>query len=80
MTDLPPEPAPPTERLDPAGPPTMPRWVKVSLIVVAALLLLFLVLKLTGLAGQHGPGRHGADPEAQTATSPLASLDATPPA
>jgi hypothetical protein len=41
----------------PAG--GMPRWVKVSLIVVLALALLFLVGKLTGLGGEHGPGRHG---------------------
>jgi len=39
-------------------PPRMPRWVKISLIVVAILVLLFLVLKLTGIGGQHGPGRH----------------------
>jgi hypothetical protein len=36
----------------------MPRWVKVSLIVVAGLVVLFVALKLSGLAGEHGPGRH----------------------
>lgn len=36
----------------------MPRWVKVSLAVVAALLLLAVVVALTGLGGDHGPGRH----------------------
>ena len=39
-------------------PPRMPRWVKVSAIVVGVLILLFLVLQLTGIGGQHGPGRH----------------------
>lgn len=34
----------------------MPRWVKVSAIVVAALLVLMVVLMLVG--GDHGPGRH----------------------
>lgn len=42
-------------------PPGMPRWVKVTAIVVGVLILLFLVLQLTGLAGQHGPGRHFSD-------------------
>ena len=34
----------------------MPRWVKVSAIVVAALVVLMVVLMLVG--GDHGPGRH----------------------
>lgn len=36
----------------------MPRWVKVSLIIVAGLVVVFLILKLTGAGGSHGPGRH----------------------
>ena len=36
----------------------MPRWVKISAIVVGVLLAVFLVLQLTGIAGDHGPGRH----------------------
>jgi cytochrome b561 len=39
-------------------PPGMPRWVKIAAIVVGVLLLAFLVLQLTGMAGEHGPGRH----------------------
>ena len=39
-------------------PPRMPRWVKVSAIAVGALVLLFLALQLSGIAGEHGPGRH----------------------
>lgn len=42
------------------APPGMPRWLKVSLMVVAALVLLFVILQLTGVGGQHGPGRHQA--------------------
>ena len=34
----------------------MPRWVKVSAIVVVALVVLMVVLMLVG--GDHGPGRH----------------------
>ncbi|MGH2681788.1 MAG: hypothetical protein ACRDIX_00985 [Actinomycetota bacterium] len=38
----------------------MPRWVKVSLIIVAVLVVLVVILALTGvLPGQHGPGQHG---------------------
>ena len=37
----------------------MPRWVKVSLLVVAGLVLLFVILNLAGVApSDHGPRRH----------------------
>ena len=36
-----------------------PRWVKVSLLVVGALVLVFVLANITGVAGDHGPGRHG---------------------
>jgi hypothetical protein len=36
----------------------MPRWVKVAAITVGLLVLLFVVLQLTGVGGEHGPGRH----------------------
>ena len=40
-------------------PPGVPHWVKVSGIVVGALVLLVAVLAITGvLGGQHRPGRH----------------------
>jgi hypothetical protein len=35
-----------------------PRWVKVSGIIALVLVVLFVILKLTGLGGEHGPGRH----------------------
>lgn len=53
MTDLRPTP-------DAGAPPGMPRWVKVAAVVVGLLLLLVLVLQLTGVAGEHGPGMHGS--------------------
>jgi|GEM_PF-3271085 len=37
--------------------PGMPSWVKVSLIIVASLILLFVILHLTGVMKvSHGPG------------------------
>lgn len=49
---------------------SMPRWVKISLIIVAVLMLLFIVLKVTGLGGEHGPGRHlGTGPTVSTSTT-----------
>jgi hypothetical protein len=39
------------------GPPGVPRWVKVSGIVVAILVLALVAVMLIG--GDHGPGRHG---------------------
>ncbi|MFI7705065.1 hypothetical protein [Nonomuraea sp. NPDC049480] len=43
---------------DRGSPPRMPRWVKAAVIVVGVLLLLFAVMRITGLGGEHGPGRH----------------------
>jgi len=37
---------------------TTPRWVKVFGAVVLAVLVAFVVLQLTGVAGEHGPRRH----------------------
>lgn len=45
----------PDDRPAPTG---MPRWVKVLGGVILALVLVFVVLKLTGIGGDHGPGRH----------------------
>ena len=61
MAELPPD-SDARDEIEPtpaAGPaPGMPRWVKVSLLIVVALIALFVALRLTGLGGQHGPGRH----------------------
>lgn len=54
-------------------PPGMPRWVKVTVAVVGILLILFVVLKLSGLAGAHGPGRHLGLDTAWQATGQRAS-------
>jgi hypothetical protein len=43
-------------------PPSTPRWVKVSGIIVGVPVLVFVILRLTGVgpgAGGHGPGTHG---------------------
>lgn len=48
----------PETQTDRLSPPGMPRWVKVTSIAIGILLLLFLILQLSGVAGQHGPGRH----------------------
>jgi hypothetical protein len=39
-------------------PPGTPRWVKIFAIIAIVLILLFVILKLTGIGGNHGPGRH----------------------
>lgn len=49
------DPSPPPE----ASPPGAPRWLKLSGIIVAALVVVIVILAVTGvLGGQHGPGRH----------------------
>jgi hypothetical protein len=45
----------PENRPTATTPPGMPRWVKVSGIIVVALILIFAVLHLSGA---HGPGSH----------------------
>lgn len=40
------------------SPPPMPRWVKVSGIIVAVLVLLVVIVMLIPGGGGHGPGRH----------------------
>jgi hypothetical protein len=42
---------------DPASPPRMPRWVKLSLIL-AAVLVLAVVIAMLIAGGGHGPSRH----------------------
>lgn len=45
----------------PGGSPAsagVPRWVKVSLAVGAAVLVLVVLAMLFGIGGEHGPGRH----------------------
>ncbi|WP_032998319.1 hypothetical protein [Rhizobium leguminosarum] len=38
--------------------PGMPRWVKISGAVLTMAILLAAVLMVSGIGGQHGPGRH----------------------
>ena len=38
--------------------PRRPLWVKLSLLLVIALVLAFVGLSLARLGGDHGPGRH----------------------
>ena len=61
MTDLPHDlhPGTSTDTTETTSPGGMPRWVRVFLLVGLALVLLFVVGKLTGVGGDHGPGRHG---------------------
>lgn len=46
------------ERPNNDQPPRMPRWVKLAGAIAIILVLLFVILKLTGIGGEHGPGRH----------------------
>lgn len=38
--------------------PGAPRWAKVFGIIALVLVLLFIIVKFTGVGGPHGPGRH----------------------
>jgi hypothetical protein len=48
--------ADPTPPISSGTPPKMPRWVKVSGIVLIVLALLIGIMLISG--GEHGPGRH----------------------
>jgi hypothetical protein len=49
----------PNESRDPDREVGMPRWLKVSGVVIAVVLVLLVVLMLTGVLGEHGPGQFG---------------------
>lgn len=51
---------------DRESPPRMPRWVKIPAIIIGILIVLFVVAMVTGLGGDHGPGRHEPGQNQQT--------------
>ena len=57
------------ETPDPNATYRTPRWVKVFGIIVIALVLLVAVMLVTGIGGEHGPGRH-----APSGDTPAASV------
>ena len=42
-----------------AQPPGMPRWVKITLLVVGLLVLILIATAVFAAGGSHGPGMHG---------------------
>lgn len=52
-----------------------PLWVKVFGVIAIILALLFAILKIAGIGGQHGPGRHFSTDEAGGDTSPVGSSE-----
>ena len=61
---------------DPPPYPGMPRWLKVSGIIIIVLVLLGVVIILAGVGGQHGPARHipsgdGGDTSASNGAGPI---------
>ena len=62
-----------------AQPPGIPRWVKVSGLVVASIVVV-LVAAMLALGGDHGPGRHlGGDDASPSHTVPPGGGGHTPP-
>ena len=51
--------------------PGTPRWVKLSAIIVGALILIVVVVLVTGLGGRHGPGRHKPTAESENSQAQL---------
>src|SRR3954469_21180232 len=61
------------------GPPGVPRWVKVLAVGALLVILIVGVVVLTGVGGQHGPGRHIASTgNPPSAVLELATLTAEP--
>ena len=58
-----------------------PRWVKVFGIIALGLVVLFFILRLAGVGGGHGPGRHAASPDAAGGRTPPSGVteDHAPP-
>jgi len=57
------------------SPDSTPRWVKVFVIIALVLVLLAVVVLVTGVGGDHGPGRHM--PSGGPSDTPFVSLVAT---
>jgi hypothetical protein len=57
-------------------PPSTPRWIKVSGIIVIVLLLLYGILELTGVGGNHGPGQHKPTGNVSGQTQPSSVTEA----
>jgi hypothetical protein len=62
----------------PGSKPGMPRWVKISLIIVIVLVLAFVILRLAGVGGEHGPRRHSGGSNALGGHTPLAWVSPHP--
>jgi hypothetical protein len=66
---------PPPEQSSSRG---MPRWVKVTGLIAAVLVVIFVAAQLLGVGGDHGPRRHGGD-DAPPAGATENDGDHTPP-
>ena len=51
----------------------MPGWFKIMLAVIVAVALAFVVAAITGIGGEHGPGRHSGAKVVHMHVSPIAS-------
>jgi len=58
--------------VDPAPYPGMPRWVKISGIILGVMIVLAVILMATGIGGPHGPGRHLSPADTGSQTPPAA--------
>ena len=56
--------------VDPVPYPGMPRWVKISGIMLGVIILLAVILMVTGIGGPHGPGRHLSPADTGSQTTP----------
>lgn len=57
---------------DQAQPPAMPRWVKITGVVVGVFVVALVAMLALGGGGGHGPERHGS----LDSTAPVAALPA----
>lgn len=64
---------------DPGSPPRVPDWVKAFGVVLGVLVLVWVILQLTGVGGEHGPGQHGHQARAPAAAVVDTHLPAEPP-
>ncbi|HEX8932963.1 MAG TPA: hypothetical protein VF788_01950 [Pseudonocardiaceae bacterium] len=89
MPDRPPDPDTGDDtRVRPTAdrPPSTPRWVKVFGIIAIVVVLIFVVIRFTGVGGSHGPGRHTPSGNVGGQEAPLSNVtlssvteDYTPP-
>lgn len=77
MADPPTNPDTAEDGRDPGSTTGTPRWVTVS-VAIAIVVVVLVILMLSGVLGEHGPGRHSGGLDSPTPSSYVLARHHTP--